>query len=119
MSNLVVVPFDDKEGRLEGDSSWNPGIFFPYEEGMTAKDVTTKAIVHLMKLWEEYDAFDGDVEAFTKEYTMECTGGWVIEKDKLDVINGCSFDVGNDSALYAMMNALKSQVAGNATKVIE
>lgn len=118
MSKLVVVPFDDKEGRLQGDSSWNPEIYFPYEEGMTVADVRTQACNHLMKNWNEQDRFES-VEEFAEEYMLECTGGWVIEEDKLDIINSWDVDVGSDSALYAMIKSCKSQVASSAEFVIE
>ena len=118
MSDLVVVPFDDEEGRLEGDSSWNPEVYFPYEEDMTVDQVREKALTKLMKEWEEQDMFES-IEEFAEEYMMSCTGGWVIEKSTLDIINNWNMDIGNDSALYAIMSSLKNQVQSSAVKTIE
>ena len=118
MANLLVVPFDDEEGRLEGDSSWNSAISFPYVDGMTVEQVREAALTKLMNIWEESDIFD-TVADFAAEYQLSCSGGWVIEKEKLDIINSWDIEIGGDSQLYAMMASLKSQVASNATKVIE
>jgi hypothetical protein len=118
VSELMVVPFDDEEGRTTGDSSWNPEIYFPYEEGMTVEDVKQKAVKQLMKDWKEEDCFDS-TEEFIEEYDLNVTGGWVVEKATLDIINAGAYDVGGDSALYAMIHSMKCQVQAAAKKTIE
>ena len=117
MPELKVVPFDDKEGRLAGDSSWSPNICFDYVEGMTLDDVIDKAAITLMSVYDETDC--DSLDDFKEEYCFNCTGGWVIKKDTLDIINSLDIELGGDSITYAVNAAMKSQVAHNAEFVIE
>lgn len=117
-ANLVVVPFDDKEGRTQGDSCWSTDVCVPYTEAMTVKRLREQALTKLMSDWSDGGEFS-NINEFAKQYDVDCTGGWVVDKLILDIINSGEWDVGNDSAAYAIAHALKCQVEAAAKFIIE
>ena len=125
-SDLVVVPFNDNDhnGRTTGDSSCGPETCVPYLSGMTVEDLQAawrKEFIVEDGVTEEEVQESGykDLDDYAKDCGITCTGGWVIERRDFDAINAGSFDVGNDTALYGMLHALKSSIAAAAIKTVE
>ena len=113
---LVVVPFD--KSLTDGDSSFNPAIFFPYTEGMTLEELKETTLRYFMK---EFGVDDEGVYESTKEFAedegIHVTGGWVIEKSTLDIID-VVVDCGSDSACYAVNRCMKMQVQKAARLIL-
>ena len=90
--DLVVVPFHSTEGRTYGLSHWNTTKFVPYERGMTLRDLQLEHV--------------------------GCTGGWVISKKTLDIINNWSFRSDDGLPIQVINAILKSQVDANCDFMI-
>lgn len=113
----VAVPFGT-DGTT-GDSTWIPEYNVPYKEGMTAEQLKV-AFAH--KLYKENGHADEllDVDDFLEEELLDdLSGWWIISKEYYKLIMNTSFDCGNDSAIYAAINALKMQIEENAVNTIK
>lgn len=116
--SLVIVPFDDTEGRYMGDTSWTYDIHVPHIPNMTVEDVYTLAILTLCINMQEVDIWN-TVDEFAEENCLNVTGGWIIEReiyDKLLVVN--TPPLNGDSAVYTYNSTMKRVVAALAIDTI-
>lgn len=112
---LVAVCFGSD--GCTGDSNFQPEFNFKYDPAMTVDDLK----VATYKLFAKNDGYgDGCVEdwLFEEGDNFDLSGWWIIEKEKLDIIFAHDFQGGNDSAVYAFLNGLKTQIKNAAEQII-
>lgn len=122
MNGKVVVCFDDREGRTAGDSIMDPALTIPYVEGMTVTDIRSSYINKMIDSWEMREFYaikENPISAFTEEYDINISGGWVIEESLHNILIGGNWDIGSDSAHYAMIRRVKEQIQAAAEITIE
>ena len=115
----VLVAFNDNEynGRVTGDSAYGPQALFAYEDGMTFEFACKKYLDTVYDNW--YPEADISFDDFLEEFGEGPTGFWIVDEKIHDIINDIDyFDFGGDSATYACMSLMKTQIQSAAEDVL-
>lgn len=118
MSNRVVLPYLSNESKTQGDSAIPVECAVPYYEGMDVDDLHEKVVRAIGKDWgydiENMSNNDLAEELFGHDVegnVPKIVGGFVIEESLYKKVLNSGRDVGNDSALYAMIHSMKNMIA--------
>ena len=105
MSNLVLVAFNEDEGRTCGDSSLQSHFTIDQVNGEKWDD-TLHRYLHMMAVdYDELDHYE-TVEDFADEYGLEVSGFWLVDETFHSQVTTPSPDLDHDLALYARIEAL-------------
>lgn len=107
-----------------GDSGYQPEHAVPYVEGMTINEIKRAIQKHeLVELWAELkaDCTEAELDAaiLEQETCSDFAGAWIIEEKMYNVIKNVSGDWGGDSAVYAAIRTMKSQIQAGAIKTLK
>tara|TARA_B100000073_G_scaffold333682_1_gene325386 strand:+ start:1554 stop:1904 length:351 start_codon:yes stop_codon:yes gene_type:complete len=112
-SNLVLIPFDDNEGRFQGDSFLPVDINIPFNKNLSKSNIKRNILEAIVDYYGGYE--DCLIES------EDVTGCWIIEADvlktilrTLDLTQSCS----SDSEEYKQKESIKYAIDKNSTKIL-
>lgn len=112
-SNLVLIPFDDNEGRFQGDSFLPVDINIPFDESLSKIQIKR----NILNSIKEYYGGDDDVPIENEDVT----GCWIIDADvlknilnTLDLTESC----GSDSKEYEQKESIKFAINESSEEIL-
>jgi hypothetical protein len=107
----VLVAFNDKdEDMCQGDSGFGPESCGEYVDGMTFTEAREMFFTRVQKNWYPDDEPVSTDKFIEDEFSEDVTGFWIIDEKIHDIIENVSIDFGNDSACYAGLRTMKTQI---------
>lgn len=111
----IAFSDSDHNGRCTGDSMYIPETAIDCERNPTFSQLTEQ-FINILKL----DGFDDDDLYGEDGYITNLSGFWIVSNAKYDqAINiGQNANPGNDSAVYVVINMIKSQLQKSAVNIV-